>query len=71
MGLGSRESSDQWDPGWPGAAGRRGESADIMAEGEGGVITELQYNDSFHARDSVHRICGSFNSCNEVVKRDI
>ena len=68
MGLGSRESSDQWDPGWPGAAGRRGESADIMAEGEGWVITELQYNDSFHARDSE---CSSFNSCNKVVKRDI
>ena len=71
MSLGSTESSDQWNPGRPGAAARRGESAAIMGSGEGVVITELQCNDSFHARDSVHGICSSFNSCNEVVTRDI
>ena len=34
-----------------------------MVSGEGLDITELQCNDSFHARDSVHGICSSFNSC--------
>ena len=71
MSLGRTESSDQWDPGRPALLRGEGESADIMGSGEGVVITELQCNDSFHARDSVHGMCSSFNSCNEVVTRDI